>query len=78
VSLGGSAISGFLHFSEFVKFFPKGGDQLNESVIRNWKLMELKMLTPRMEKGENHLSILFPIPMRIEQLETITKAMEES
>jgi hypothetical protein len=47
------AYSGFLHFSKFVKFFPKGSDQLNESVIRDWKLMELKMLTPRMEKAEN-------------------------
>jgi hypothetical protein len=57
-----SASSGFLHFSEFVKFFPKGVGQLNESVIRDWKLMELKMLTPRMEKAEKYLSFLFPIP----------------
>jgi hypothetical protein len=40
--------------------------------------MELKMLTPMMEKAGNYLSFLFPIPMKIERLETIAKAMEES
>jgi hypothetical protein len=70
-----SASYGFLHFSEFVTFFPNGGEQLKESVIRDW---ELKMLTPRMEKAEKYLSFLFPIPMRIERLETITRVMEES
>jgi hypothetical protein len=45
-----SASYGFLHFSEFVKLFPKGGEQLNESAIRDWVL---KVLTPRMEKAEN-------------------------
>jgi hypothetical protein len=68
-----SAYYGFLYFSEFARLFPRTLDARKDTDIKGWKAIELKTLTPYLEKAGVHLAFLFPISIRLCRLEAIVR-----